>query len=223
MFFPFIYALILLICTQSVCAQQTGGAPTTPQSSAVNNYSEDAHEATTQQPQDEDSQHNPDPSENPLEPADPEPTQTTLPHANSQELVEPTAVTKEKFLHIRALDKVTARVETIKIRLGEMAAFGRLRIAPTFCQKSKPTDPPETTAFLRIYEVLPNQKEMKILFSGWMFASSPTVSSLNHPVYDIWVKTCTSKKDKPMKVAPINTETPEQKYIQDHEKLTPEE
>lgn len=113
-----------------------------------------------------------------------------------------------KILTIRALDKISANVKTMKIRLGEMASFGRLRIVALYCKKSKPSEAPETTAFLRIYEQIPSQKEMQQLFSGWMFASSPTASALSHPVYDVWVTSCTSLNARKKEAAAVVVVTP---------------
>ncbi|MGI4851089.1 MAG: DUF2155 domain-containing protein [Janthinobacterium lividum] len=90
---------------------------------------------------------------------------------------------------IRGLNKVTAHISDIVAPVGQKAKFGHLEITARLCQKSPPEDPPESTAYLEIQEVKPDEKP-SALFSGWMFASSPAISALEHPVYDIWVLNC---------------------------------
>lgn len=90
---------------------------------------------------------------------------------------------------LRALDKVTARVEALEITVGEPLKFGTLMITVKNCRVTPPEDPPEAAAFLSISEFKPGESEMG-LFKGWMFASSPALSALEHPVYDIWVIGC---------------------------------
>ena len=90
---------------------------------------------------------------------------------------------------IRGLNKVTAHISDIVAPVGQKAKFGGLEITAHLCQKSSPEDPPESTAYLEIQEVKPDEKPSS-LFSGWMFASSPAISALEHPVYDIWVLNC---------------------------------
>lgn len=93
------------------------------------------------------------------------------------------------------LDKVTARVSTVEAVVGEVTAFGNLKIMVRKAEKSRPEDPPETTAFLEILEDKPNEP-VAIVFRGWMFASTPSASAMEHPVYDVWIKDSVSSKDK---------------------------
>ncbi len=90
---------------------------------------------------------------------------------------------------LQALDKVTARITRLDVPVGKTATFGTLRILVHACRKAPPEDTPESAAHLDIVEARPGAAE-KPLFSGWMFASSPALSALEHPVYDIWVKDC---------------------------------
>lgn len=92
---------------------------------------------------------------------------------------------------LRALDKVTARVSTIEAPIGKPVTFGTLRIVARICDKRPPEEPPESAAFLQIEESRPNEVPTAV-FRGWMFASSPAVSAMDHPVYDIWVLDCIS-------------------------------
>lgn len=90
---------------------------------------------------------------------------------------------------LQGLNKVTARVERIEVRVGQTVSFGALDITVRACRKSPPEDPPERAAFLEIQEIKPDEGKSR-LFSGWMFASSPALSALENPVYDVWVLDC---------------------------------
>ena len=73
--------------------------------------------------------------------------------------------------------------------MGVAARFGSLEIVARRCRKTPPEEPPESAAFLEIVDVRPDSPAVP-LFTGWMFASSPAVSALEHPVYDVWVIDC---------------------------------
>ncbi len=90
---------------------------------------------------------------------------------------------------LQGLDKVTARISTLDAPINESIRFGTLAIVVRHCRKTPPEEPPETTAFLEIDDIRRGQAPIR-LFSGWMFASSPALSALEHPVYDIWVVGC---------------------------------
>lgn len=90
---------------------------------------------------------------------------------------------------LQGLDKITARTTVIRARVDEEAAFGTLRIRARACLTTPPTEPPESAAFLEIRAVEPDGS-LESAFSGWMFASSPSISALEHPVYDVWVIEC---------------------------------
>ena len=95
----------------------------------------------------------------------------------------------EKVAVLQGLDKVTARVSTIEAPVGQSVHFGSLEITVRACRARPPEEPPESAAFLEIREKKADE-EPKLLFSGWMFASSPALSALEHPVYDLWVVDC---------------------------------
>jgi hypothetical protein len=90
---------------------------------------------------------------------------------------------------LQGLDKVTARISTFPVSTDEEVRFGTLSIRVRACHKTPPTEPPESTAFLEITDIRPGDEPVQ-LFSGWMFASSPALSALEHPVYDVWVVDC---------------------------------
>ncbi|WP_321391034.1 DUF2155 domain-containing protein [Emcibacter sp.] len=88
-----------------------------------------------------------------------------------------------------ALDKITARLSSIEARQDEPVRFGTLEIVMRHCRSNPPEETPESVAFLEITDV-GQGKESNLVFIGWMFASSPAVSPLEHPVYDVWVTSC---------------------------------
>lgn len=90
---------------------------------------------------------------------------------------------------LQGLDKQTARVYIIDAPIGKVIEFGTLRILVHRCLESAPEDQPESKAFVVISENKVDTPS-QVLFSGWMFASSPAISALDHPVYDVWVKSC---------------------------------
>lgn len=94
---------------------------------------------------------------------------------------------------LQGLDKITARISPIYATLGLPTYFGSLEIVVRTCKETPPTEPPESAVFMEIRELPPNadrEREPEVLFSGWMFASSPAVSALEHAVYDVWVVDC---------------------------------
>lgn len=97
---------------------------------------------------------------------------------------------------LQALDKVTARVSRLEVPVGQEVEFGTLTIAVRACRSTRPEEPPESAAFLQV-EDAPPAGEARRVFSGWMFASSPAVSAMTHPVYDIWVNSCADELSPP--------------------------
>jgi hypothetical protein len=108
-------------------------------------------------------------------------------------LLIPAAAPAEDIQHetavLQGLDKVTARVMTIEAPVGLPVHFGTLEIIVRTCRKKPPEEEPESAAFLDVWEIKPGEAA-EGLFRGWMFASSPALSALEHPVYDIWVLDC---------------------------------
>ncbi|WP_339635322.1 DUF2155 domain-containing protein [uncultured Sneathiella sp.] len=90
---------------------------------------------------------------------------------------------------LRALDKVTARTQDLSVPIGETVIYGSIAIRPRKCLKRPPEETPETSTFLEITEIHDGEEGPR-LFNGWMFASSPGINALEHPVYDVWVIDC---------------------------------
>ncbi len=90
---------------------------------------------------------------------------------------------------LRGLDKVTGRATDVFAPSGVPVRFGSLSITVRYCHTVPPEEPPETTAFLQVDDVDPQNHATRI-FSGWMFASTPALNAVEHPIYDVWVITC---------------------------------
>jgi hypothetical protein len=118
--------------------------------------------------------------------------------ASAKMIPEPIAV-------LQGLDKISARTSQIEAPVGASIKFGTLSIVVQDCEQSPPEDPPENAAFVQIYETPPGE-DTKRLFSGWMFSSSPALSELEHPVYDVTLLAC---KAPPAPAAPSATSPPE--------------
>ena len=96
-----------------------------------------------------------------------------------------------KSAEFNALDKITARTKKLEISLNEEENLGSLIIILKSCQNRPPDYLPESAAYIEIFDLL-NQSEEKqnLVFSGWMFSSSPAISALEHPIYDISLVSC---------------------------------
>lgn len=88
-----------------------------------------------------------------------------------------------------ALDKVTARIRRLEVPLNDTVRFGSLKITPRVCYSRPPTEPPKTTTFVEVEEVQLDGEEERI-FTGWMFAESPGLNAVEHPVFDVWLTGC---------------------------------
>lgn len=87
------------------------------------------------------------------------------------------------------LDKITGRIITFEVNTDETVRFGALQITPRVCYSRPVTETPNTTAFVEVDEVTLDN-EIKGLFTGWMFASSPGLNGVEHPVFDVWLLEC---------------------------------
>ena len=96
----------------------------------------------------------------------------------------------KRVAELQGLDKVTARTQRFYAPVGESTRFGTLEITVGDCLVNTPEAPPESVAYLTIVDHKPGQAEEK-LFAGWMFASTPSLSALDHGVYDVRVLSCT--------------------------------
>lgn len=90
---------------------------------------------------------------------------------------------------LRWLDKATARVRTFEVAVNQTTTINTLEFIVRACLERPPEEPPESAAFLDVWERKPGEPVSEV-FRGWMFASSPAVSAMEHPVYDLWVLSC---------------------------------
>ena len=107
---------------------------------------------------------------------------------------------------LRGLDKITGRLSTMTVNVGEKTTFGALDIYARVCYAHPPEETPENAAFLDIVEKK-EEGQLK-LFSGWMFSSSPALSAMDHAVYDVWVIKCQGDQVPPPAPEPLVLENP---------------
>lgn len=105
------------------------------------------------------------------------------------------AMSEYPKVRLRSLDKITARTMTFDAKVGTTIKFGSIYIKIQSCQKPDLQDMPEAAAFLQVWEITP-EEQSKWIFSGWMFASSPALSAMDHPIYDVWVIDCLGQDNK---------------------------
>jgi hypothetical protein len=105
-------------------------------------------------------------------------------------------MTPEPVAQLEGLDKITARVSKFEAPVGAPVQFGTLAIRVRDCEKSPPEDTPESAAFVEIDETRSGEVRTRV-FSGWMFASSPALSALEHPVYDVILLDCKAASGSP--------------------------
>lgn len=115
------------------------------------------------------------------------------PSGEAERTREPTFIDQE-VAGLHALDKIAARVSQMWVPVGTVARFGRLSIDVKACRKRPPEEPPEAAAFLEIVDAGRDDQPVDV-FRGWMFASSPSLSAMEHPLYDIWLAGCMTRAE----------------------------
>jgi len=118
------------------------------------------------------------------QPADtsPQPGDEVIPEPPSQKIANKGAL-------FSGLDKITGRIINFDAAVGETVQFGALQVTPRICYTRPPTETSNTDAFIEVDEVT-LQGEIKRIFSGWVFASSPGLHAVEHPIYDVWLTDC---------------------------------
>jgi hypothetical protein len=94
------------------------------------------------------------------------------------------------------LDKITGRITNFDVYIGETVQFGALQITPRACYSRPPTETQRTSVFIEVDQVSLKGQVQRI-FTGWMFADSPALNAIDHPVYDIWLVDCKQSSDTP--------------------------
>jgi hypothetical protein len=134
--------------------------------------------------------------------------------------VAPVAASAEPIRHPTAifagLDKTTGRIINFEVAIDETVQFGALQVTPRVCNTRPQTEAPQTTSFVEVDETVAKSEaprdakgharnevktESKRIFSGWMFAASPGLHGVEHPVYDVWLTDC--KGGKEVVAAPV--------------------
>ena len=98
--------------------------------------------------------------------------------------------TDKIYINITALDKITAKTLSIKLGIGEKKYFGSLEIKGLKCQLSENNEFNDAVAYLQVKDLAAKDNNQVFLFNGWTFASSPTLQSIDHPIYDLWITGC---------------------------------
>ena len=94
------------------------------------------------------------------------------------------------YVNLTALDKITAKTSSIRLGVGDKKYFGPLEIKALKCQFSEDEDIRDTVAYLQVKDLSIKDNNQVFLFNGWTFASSPTLKSIDHPIYDLWITSC---------------------------------
>ena len=102
--------------------------------------------------------------------------------SHADKIKNPTAV-------FAGLDKITGRIISFEVGISETVQFGSLQLTPRVCYSRPASEAPQTDSFIEVDEINANN-EYKRLFSGWIFAASPGLSAIEHPVYDLWLADC---------------------------------
>jgi hypothetical protein len=116
------------------------------------------------------------------------------------------------------LDKITGLTTTFEARIGEEKRFGGLFIKADACYTRDVTEEPRTTSFVEVAEIESDDSRKKI-FSGWMFAESPGLSAVEHPIYDVWLTGCRDPNAPP----PIVEQLPDTQPLPGGEDGEPED
>lgn len=96
------------------------------------------------------------------------------------------------------LDKISGRIIKFDVAMNETVQFGALQVTPRACYTRPPTETQNTVAFVEVDEIT-LKAEIRRIFTGWMFANSPGLNAIEHPIYDIWLIDC---KTTPPSITP---------------------
>ena len=111
---------------------------------------------------------------------------------NNNNLLEETNVKKNDkiYINLKTLDKITAKTSSIRLAIGEKVFFGPLEINVLKCQLSENNGFIDTAAYMQVKDLSTKDNDQVFVFNGWTFASSPTLKSIDHSVYDVWITSC---------------------------------
>jgi len=103
---------------------------------------------------------------------------------------------KNPVAEFSGIDKITGRITNFDVYMDETVQFGALQVTPRVCYSSPETEEPKTDAFFEVNEITLD-RQIRRIFTGWMFAESPGVNAIEHAVYDVWLKSCKQNSDVP--------------------------
>ncbi len=129
--------------------------------------------------------------------------------AHSERISNPIAV-------FTGLDKITGITTTFETKVGEAKQFGGLIVKADVCYSRSATEEPKTTSFVEVDEVQLDDS-LKRVFSGWMFAQSPGLNAVEHPIYDVWLINCRDPSAPPPAVEEIPDLSTLQEQIEEGE------
>ena len=128
------------------------------------------------------------------------PSNETIVEPPPNKIANPTAV-------FSGLDKITGRIISFDVAINETVRFGALEVTPRACYSRPPTEAPNTDGFIEVDE-LTLQGELKRIFTGWMFAASPGLNAVEHPIYDVWLTDCKGAPQPAVAEAPPRAAPP---------------
>ena len=103
---------------------------------------------------------------------------------------------KNPVAEFSGLDKITGRIISFDVYIDETVQFGALQVTPRVCYSRPSSEAPRTSGFVEVDEITLDRKIRRI-FTGWMFADSPGLDAVEHPVYDVWLKGCKEQSEVP--------------------------
>lgn len=101
------------------------------------------------------------------------------------------------------IDKITGRITSFDVYLDETVQFGALQVTPKVCYSRDDTEAQKIDAFIEVDEITLDRK-IKRIFTGWMFADSPGLNAVEHPIYDVWLTNCKQESDVPAPTSASN-------------------
>jgi hypothetical protein len=116
------------------------------------------------------------------------------------------------------LDKITGVTTSFEVQIGQEARFGGFMVRPRICYSRPATEEPKTTSFVEVDEVETDQSRKRV-FTGWMFAESPGLNAVEHPVFDVWLTGCRDPNAPP----PVIEAAPEAAPDTEPEEDTPDD
>jgi hypothetical protein len=140
-------------------------------------------------------------------PPPPQPADTSVQPDDTVVTETPTQKIPNGRAVFSGLDKITGRIISFDAGIGETVQFGALQVTARACYTRPPTEATNTDAFVDVDEVT-LKGEIKRIFTGWMFASSPGLHAVEHPIYDVWLTDCSQPVQAPAPVAQSTTPSP---------------